>query len=357
MKFRPTAVPNLLRAENNTYYARVVHGGKQHWKSLKTKVLVVARQKLRVQEEAVRGRKVTDGGEMTFGRAAEMYAAQVALERLADSTKEFRLRPAAALRRTWPELWQSDIRRISADDCIAWQKRFENGGSFYTPKGAKSSVRGDSPTVVNAILAYLRRVFEITVKEGVRGDNPAIAMQRKPVRQKLIELPSKTQFADIIDHVRSTAVRWNADTAGLIEGLAYSGMRIEEAAALTWNDVNFESGRITIHGTKTNTSRRVNPLTPAMRDILSRHERTGSKVFKTKSALGSLARACAAVGVKKMTHHDLRHYFATACIESGVDIPTVSRWLGHADGGALAMKTYGHLRPSHSVEAAAKVVF
>jgi hypothetical protein len=29
--------------------------------------------------------------------------------------------------------------------------------------------------------------------------------------------------------------------------------------------------------------------------------------------------------------------FATRCIESGVDIPTVSRWLGHKDGGALAM--------------------
>ena len=40
--------------------------------------------------------------------------------------------------------------------------------------------------------------------------------------------------------------------------------------------------------------------------------------------------------------HDLRHFFATTCIESGVDIPTVSRWLGHKDGGALAMRLYGH---------------
>jgi hypothetical protein len=27
------------------------------------------------------------------------------------------------------------------------------------------------------------------------------------------------------------------------------------------------------------------------------------------------------------------------CIESGLDIPTISRWLGHSDGGALAMRT------------------
>jgi integrase len=58
-----------------------------------------------------------------------------------------------------------------------------------------------------------------------------------------------------------------------------------------------------------------------------------------------------------MNHHDLRHLFATRCIESGADIPTVSRWLGHSDGGALAMKTYGHLRQEHSQAQATRVRF
>src|SRR3989441_223780 len=39
------------------------------------------------------------------------------------------------------------------------------------------------------------------------------------------------------------------------------------------------------------------------------------------------------------------------------DIQTVSRWLGHKDGGALAMKVYGHLRDHHSVAMAQKVTF
>ena len=63
------------------------------------------------------------------------------------------------------------------------------------------------------------------------------------------------------------------------------------------------------------------------------------------------------VGMARITHHDLRHLFATICIESSVDIPTVSRWLGHKDGGALAMKTYGHLRREHSIAQAKKVSF
>jgi len=40
-----------------------------------------------------------------------------------------------------------------------------------------------------------------------------------------------------------------------------------------------------------------------------------------------------------------------------VPIPTVARWLGHKDGGELAMQTYGHLRDQHSADMAQKVVF
>ena len=57
------------------------------------------------------------------------------------------------------------------------------------------------------------------------------------------------------------------------------------------------------------------------------------------------------------THHDFRHFFATTCIEAGIDIPTVSRWLGHKDGGALAMRVYGHLRQEHNISAVKKVSF
>jgi site-specific recombinase XerD len=53
----------------------------------------------------------------------------------------------------------------------------------------------------------------------------------------------------------------------------------------------------------------------------------------------------------------LRHPFATHVIESGVDIPAVSRWLGHQNGGALCMKTYSHLRDEHSTSEARKVAF
>ena len=80
---------------------------------------------------------------------------------------------------------------------------------------------------------------------------------------------------------------------------------------------------------------------------------TAMRVFECQN---SMTHAAAKIGMKRITHHDLRHLFATICIESGVDIPTVSRWLGHKDG-ALCMKTYGHLRQDHSFAQAQRVSF
>ena len=82
-----------------------------------------------------------------------------------------------------------------------------------------------------------------------------------------------------------------------------------------------------------------------------------TSIASIKSARKCLQTACKKLGFPQFTHHDFRHFFATTCIESGVDIPTVSRWLGHKDGGALAMKRYGHLRQEHSLAMIKKVNF
>jgi integrase len=104
-------------------------------------------------------------------------------------------------------------------------------------------------------------------------------------------------------------------------------------------------------------------MIPDMRQLLVRlqterpNESQEQPVMRVRECQKSMNRAAEAVKMARITHHDLRHLFATLCIESGVDIPTVSRWLGHKDGGALAMKVYGHLRDQHSSAMAQKVTF
>ena len=90
---------------------------------------------------------------------------------------------------------------------------------------------------------------------------------------------------------------------------------------------------------------------------LSPHAKPNEPVMLVRECQKAMDAAALKVSTPRITHHDLRHLFATRCIESGVDIQTVSHWLGHRDGGALAMKTYGHLRNEHSQEMAQKVKF
>jgi len=83
--------------------------------------------------------------------------------------------------------------------------------------------------------------------------------------------------------------------------------------------------------------------------LLNRNSETdkSDKVFKVRECPKATDCAARKVGMARIPHHNLRHFFPAVCIKSGVDIPTVSRWLGHEGGGALAMRTYGHLRCGH----------
>lgn len=188
-----------------------------------------------------------------------------------------------------------------------------------------------------------------------------------PVRAKQLTLPSGDQFLQLVDAVEQAGAWCSRDCADFVRGLAFTGCRKGEANQLTWRDVDFVSGELVVRGnpetaTKNWTVRRV-PLIPDAHALFKRmrkeraSEPLDAKVFRVGECQKALDRACKKVGADRITHHDLRHLFATRCIESGVDIPTVSRWLGHKDGGALAMKTYGHLRREHSIAQARRVSF
>jgi integrase len=187
------------------------------------------------------------------------------------------------------------------------------------------------------------------------------------VRTKQLTLPSSNQFLQLVDAVEHAGAWCSRDCADFVRGLAFTGSRKGEAGQIAWRDVDFGAGEIVVRGdpetgTKNWELRRV-PLIPDARALFQRMrgERPGesldTKVFRVNECQKALDRACKKVGTDRITHHDLRHLFATRCIESGVDIPTVSRWLGHKDGGALAMKTYGHLRREHSIAQAQRVTF
>ena len=352
-----TRLQNLVRHKSGRYYARAFAGGKEVWKSLKTSHFSVAQAKLAEFLKEHRQRVSNGNGEvsakMTFGEAAAIHLRNLDDNlRIKPRTRDYWRECLAALQKGWPGLIETEIRKITRADCKKW-------ASAYAQKA--------SPTRYNNTVSVLRHVLSVAVEAGVVYSNAAAVVKRAAVRGKEIALPTIEKFNAMIAEMRAGHSRDSINCADFAAGLAFTGCRVGEAREVTWFDVDFEAGEIVVRGdattgTKNWELRRV-PLIPDARRLFERMrserpgEPLGAKVFRVGECQKALDRACKKVGTDRITHHDLRHLFATRCIESGVDIPTVSRWLGHKDGGALAMKTYGHLRREHSIAQAQRVTF
>ena len=355
--WQKTRKPNLLRHKSGRYYGRAFAGGKEVWKSLKTSHFSVAEARLGEFLQEHRERRSNGNSEvsakMTFCEALKIHQQNQADDvTIKPTTRHYWKQIFVALLKSWPGLADREIRRITKTDCNEWARRFRKIASS---------------TRYNNTLSGLRHVFDVAIEAGIIYGNPAAKLDRVPVRAKQLTLPSGDQFLQLVDAVERAGGGASRDCADFLRGLAFTGFRKGEAGQIEWRDVDFEAGEIIIRGdpdtgTKNWTVRRV-PLIPDARALFERMrgdrsgESSDAKVFRVGECQKSLDRAAKKVGADRITHHDLRHLFATRCIESGVDIPTVSRWLGHKDGGALATKTYGHLRREPSIAQAQRVTF
>jgi integrase len=344
-------VPNLLQyVSTGTFYGRATVDGKIYRESLKTTVFSVAKQKLPdyVKEKLRKKRQI--GAPATFAEARKLYEQDLENDHaLSESMKRYRRYCIRKLSESWAELDTLKLNRIAEADCKEWAGRLakELDAQYF-----------------NNTLGTLRAILK---RAGIVGiDDPTKEVKRLGVKPTELHLPEPHQFEKMLETIDTSGAGQAHHCADLVRFLAFSGCRISEARQVRWSDVNLERGFIIVHNAKTrkanNTAATRNvPIIPDMQGLL---ERLAKKPHRTQDAIcavgeceKSLTRACRLLGISRITHHDLRHLFATRCIESGVDIPTVSRWLGHSDGGALAMKVYGHLRDQHSAQMAQRVTF
>lgn len=357
-----TSVQNLVRHRSGRYYARVYGNGKESWKSLKTDLLEVAKAKLKEFsgqiEKTVRAAAANDRGRMTMADCAIVFRAKLQsgfglrgrgnmLRRITPNSIHYREQTILALFRSWPELEKLDVRKVGQGEIEAWSRRFS---SAY------------SATRYNNTLDTLRALLRIAEEAGARHGNPAEKVGRMEVKAKSLILPEREQFLAFVESIRNNGAWCSRDCADLVEFLAYTGARKEEAANVTWGDVDLLRDRLLFRITKGGRPRHI-PLIPDAKELLTRikaerkEDSASHSVLRVKEAQKAMNVAATKIGMARITHHDLRHLFASTCIEAGVDIPTISRWLGHRDGGVLAMRTYGHLRDEHSAAAAKRVSF
>lgn len=137
----------------------------------------------------------------------------------------------------------------------------------------------------------------------------------------------------------------------------YTGMRLGELCALKWTDIDFKDGTVTVNRTvqriavkgqltrtvlmetdpKSESSKRTIPLPAEMTELLKelKEEKPyvfgGDKPMEPRTMQYRFRRILDESEVNSRNFHILRHTFATNCVESGMDVKTLSVILGHSD--------------------------
>ena len=118
-RWQKTPVANLMRHKpSGNYYARIRVSGKLIWKSMKTDTMSVAKLRLgdfhKKERQRAEAQAAVSRGKMTFADALQTYRERLTGDHsLKQRSKNYREERITALIKSWPELKQIDVSKIS----------------------------------------------------------------------------------------------------------------------------------------------------------------------------------------------------------------------------------------------------
>jgi integrase len=216
---------------------------------------------------------------------------------------------------------------------------------------------GTMPATINRATAFLRRVYNLALKDEIVANNPVAKVEK--LREDSVQLGAVPPEVEIkLYQASSQAV------ARSIEVALLTVMRQDEQFDMTWPQLDFETKLIRIPKSKHGDERFV-PMDPRVEALLReiRKEADSEWVFRGRlpgtrktgrSAYQSLQRACERAGVERVPWHWFRHEGISRMLKAGVPIAIVSRVAGHKSI-EMTVRRYGHFATADTLAAVAKI--
>lgn len=207
---------------------------------------------------------------------------------------------------------------------------------------------GIKPGTINRDLNVLRSLFKWAVRNHYLDSSPFKEIQKIKTDEVRIRWLTIEEIHRLLDHS-------DYALANIIKVALNTGFRKSNIINLEKSDVG--DTFITARKTKSGKPYQV-PISALLHQILDRLPliEGSNRLLNTAGLREKFEDACKKAELwtdknasNKVTFHTLRHTFAAHALLSGVDIYTVSHWLGHASI-AITQKHYGHLAESHHTE-------
>lgn len=217
---------------------------------------------------------------------------------------------------------------------------------------------GLSKKSVKDILIVLKMILKYAVKQGYMKHREIDVKFPTDREKQEIEVLSRTNQKQLMEYVQSHFTFMNL---GIYICLC-AGLRIGEVCALSWDDLDIDSGVINISKTiqriyvidgkekhteliidtpKSKNSIREIPIAKDLLKLIKPFKKVvnGSFYILTNSVQPTEPRTyrnyynrlMETLDIPRLKFHGLRHSFATRCIEAGCDYKTVSVLLGHSN--------------------------
>jgi integrase len=328
--------------ETGNYYAFIRHQGILFKESLKTKDLAFAKRKL-TDLRAKKKRVDHKAGKITLNALCSRYVEGL---RQAPRTLAGKKTIQERIKRDWPGSQKAEVQisSVRPADVGAWLASYDFGPAAY-----------------NSYLWFVRGALAFAVENKWLADNAADSIKAEKRDAPIRLTPNFEQFRAIVGEIRTqTKNARRGESADFVEFMGLAGVGNAETINLTWGDIDFKAGNITLLRQKTRKGYRI-PLFPQLRPMLEarkgdRSPSVTEPVFTIKSAKKSMKAACDKLNYTHFDHRSLRRMFVTRALQNGVDVKTVSMWQGHRDGGQLILSTYSHVLNDHRAKMAELMV-